>query len=216
MIGFKAPDHLPVSGVGMKVVLDKRSLFALASDTRLEMLKALEPNRRTVSQLAEVVKIDKAAVHRHLKKLEEGGFVARTEDHGFVYYALTWKSRDILNPNDKTKIVILISSSLICMLAVIIVVYLASSNGALGTTNSSAESKNDQLVDQPGGSDGRRCPHASPPVGADIALPSAALGLVAAAFLCSAYLVWRTPRQRGGEEMEGCHRYAAPCDADDD
>jgi DNA-binding transcriptional ArsR family regulator len=199
----------------MKVVLDKRSLFALASDTRLEMLKALEPNRRTVSQLAEVVKIDKAAVHRHLKKLEEGGFVSRTEDHGFVYYALTWKSRDILNPNDKTKIVILISSSLICMLALIVVVSLASSNGALGTTNSPAESKYDQLVDQPGGSDGTPIPTTSPSGGVDIALPSAVLGLVAAAFLCSAYLVWRTPRQRGGEEREGTFE-SSPLDADDD
>ncbi len=187
----------------MKVVLDKRSLFALASDTRLEMLKALEPNRRTVSQLAEAIKIDKAAVHRHLKKLEEGGFVARTEDHGFVYYALTWKSRDILNPNDKTKIVILISSSLICMLAVIIIVYLASSNGGLGTANSSAENKNGELVGQPAGADTSINPAPPSTPGADLVIPSAALGLAATAFLCSAYLVWRTPRQRGGEEMEG-------------
>lgn len=186
----------------MKVVLDKRSLFALASDTRLEMLKALEPNRRTVSQLAEAIKIDKSAVHRHLKKLEEGGFVARTEDHGFVYYALTWKSRDILNPNDKTKIVILISSSFACMLAVMIVVYLASSGG-LGTVNSAAEYKNGEMVDQPAGADASTTPIPPPSLGADVAIPSAVLGLAATAFLCSAYLVWRTPRQRGGEEMEG-------------
>lgn len=123
--GFKAPDVLSPQGNAMKVELDRRSLFALASDTRLEILKALETNRRTVSQLADLLGIDKAAVHRHLKKLEEGGFVSRTEDHGFVYYALTWKSRDILNPNDRTKIVILISSSLICLLAMIVVIYLA-------------------------------------------------------------------------------------------
>lgn len=199
----------------MKVVLDKQSLFALASDTRLEMLKALEPNRRTVSQLAEVIKIDKAAVHRHLKKLEEGGFVTRTEDHGFVYYALTWKSRDILNPNDKTKIVILISSSLICMLALLIVVYLASSNGGLGTANSAAEHKGTELVDQPAGADASPSSPPLTPPGPDLAVPSAVLGLAAAAFLCSAYLVWRTPRQRGGEEREDTEGSAAPPSNDD-
>lgn len=94
----------------MRVELDKKSLFALASDTRLEILKALQPMRRTVSQLSEALDIDKAAVHRHLKKMEEGGLVVRQEDHGFVYYGLSWKARDLMSPNENTKIVILISS----------------------------------------------------------------------------------------------------------
>lgn len=94
----------------MRVELDKKSLFALASDTRLEILKALQPMRRTVSQLSEALNIDKAAVHRHLKKMEEGGLVVRQEDHGFVYYGLSWKARDLMSPSENTKIVILISS----------------------------------------------------------------------------------------------------------
>jgi DNA-binding transcriptional ArsR family regulator len=94
----------------MRVELDKKSLFALASDTRLEILKALQPMRRTVSQLSETLNIDKAAIHRHLKKMEDGGLVVRQEDHGFVYYGLSWKARDLMSPNENTKIVILISS----------------------------------------------------------------------------------------------------------
>lgn len=97
----------------MRVELDKKSLFALASDTRLEILKALQPMRRTVSQLSETLNIDKAAVHRHLKKMEEGGLVVRVEDHGFVYYGLSWKARDLMSPNENTKIVILISSAFV-------------------------------------------------------------------------------------------------------
>ncbi|MFH1580220.1 MAG: winged helix-turn-helix domain-containing protein, partial [Thermoplasmatota archaeon] len=77
----------------MRVELDKKALFALASDTRLDILKSLQPMRRTVSQLAESLNIDKAAVFRHLKKMEEGGLVKRYEDHGFVYYGLSWKAR---------------------------------------------------------------------------------------------------------------------------
>jgi len=95
----------------MRVVLDKKSLFALASDTRLEILKSLQHMRRTVSQLSEEMQMDKAGVHRHLKKLEEGGLVKRYEDHGFVYYGLTWMGRDLMSPNENTKIVIMISTS---------------------------------------------------------------------------------------------------------
>ena len=76
-----------VSGIGrgkVRVELDRKSLMALASDTRLEILKSLVHMRRTVSQLSEVLDIDKAAVHRHLKKMEDGGLVKREEDHGFV------------------------------------------------------------------------------------------------------------------------------------
>lgn len=108
------PKPLLHSGAGaMRVELDKKSLFALASDTRLEILKALQPMRRTVSQLSEALNIDKAAIHRHLKKMEEGGLVVRQEDHGFVYYGLSWKARDLMSPNENTKIVILISSVLV-------------------------------------------------------------------------------------------------------
>lgn len=93
----------------MRVELDKKSLFALASDTRLDILKSLQPMRRTVSQLSETLNIDKAAIFRHLKKMEEGGLVKRYEDHGFVYYGLSWKARDLLSPDENTRIVVLLS-----------------------------------------------------------------------------------------------------------
>jgi len=117
-------------GEDMRVELDKKSLFALASDTRVDILRALQPMRRTVSQLSEALDIDKAAVHRHLKKMEEGGLVKRYEDHGFVYYGLSWKARDLLSPNENTRVVILLSASWALCLAVVFLV-------VLGTTNNS-------------------------------------------------------------------------------
>jgi len=99
-------------GDKMKVELDKKALFALASDSRMEILKALHPQRRTVAQLADQLSIDKAAVHRHLKKLEEGELVNRYEDHGFVYYGLSWKARDVVSPGENTKIIIVFSLTL--------------------------------------------------------------------------------------------------------
>lgn len=93
----------------MRVELDRGALFALASDTRLDILRAMQPMRRTVTQLSVAIGIDKAAVFRHLKTLEEGGLVKRYEDHGFVYYGLSWKARDIISPGENTRIVILLS-----------------------------------------------------------------------------------------------------------
>ena len=107
---------------GMRVELDKKSLFALASDTRLDILRSLQPMRRTVTQLSETLSIDKAAIHRHLKKLEDGGLVKRYEDHGFVYYGLSWKARDLLSPNENTRIIVLLSSSWVFILIAIFLV----------------------------------------------------------------------------------------------
>ena len=130
---------LSLRGHDMRVELDKKSLFALASDTRLDILRALQPMRRTVSQLSESLDIDKAAVHRHLKKMEEGGLVKRFEDHGFVYYGLSWKARDLLAPNENTRIVILLSASWIVCLAVVFLVVLGMTNN--GTVLSPGESR---------------------------------------------------------------------------
>jgi len=112
-------------GPKMKVEIDKQALFALASDSRIEILKALGPQRRTVTQLADSLGIDKAAVHRHLKKLEEGDFVVRYEDHGFVYYGLSWKARDIITPGENTKIVIVFASGWLMVAGAVIAIWAA-------------------------------------------------------------------------------------------
>jgi DNA-binding transcriptional ArsR family regulator len=120
-------------GPKMKVEIDKQALFALASDSRIEILKALGPQRRTVTQLADSLGIDKSAVHRHLKKLEEGGFVVRNEDHGFVYYGLSWKARDIISPGENTKIVIVFASGWLMVAGAFIAIWAALSRmGARG------------------------------------------------------------------------------------
>lgn len=128
----------------LRVELDKKALFALASDTRMDILKSLQPNRRTVSQLADLVGVDKAAVHRHLKKLEDGGFVKREEDHGFVYYGLSWKARDILSPNENTKIVVLITASVVMIGAVILMIYLANVGIGIGPEHTQVQPADQQ------------------------------------------------------------------------
>ncbi len=116
--------------------MDKTALFALASDTRLEMLKALQGERRTLSQLAEHLDVDKAAVHRHLRKLEDGGLVKRAEDHGFVYYSLSWKARDLISPGENTRIVVMLSTSMI-LLVICSVLLMVASSGVPGVGEAS-------------------------------------------------------------------------------
>lgn len=119
-------------GPAMRVELDKKALFALASDTRLDILKSLQPMRRTVTQLADTIGIDKAAIHRHLKTLEDGGFVKRYEDHGFVYYGLSWKARDLLSPTDNTRIVVMVALTVfLSAIAVVALLAVAVSDDAL-------------------------------------------------------------------------------------
>lgn len=127
----------------MQVELDKKSLFALASDTRLEILRALQPMRRTVTQLADSLGIDKAAVHRHLKTLEEGGFVKRYEEHGFVYYGLSWKARDLISPGENTRVIILLSATLILLMAAIVFPLAVMEGGLEGLDTRSSEPETD-------------------------------------------------------------------------
>src|SRR3972149_3560804 len=69
-----------------------------------------QPTSAAPAKPADTLEVDKAAVHRHLQKLGEGELVKRYEDHGFVYYGLSWKSRDLLSPTENTKIIVLLGT----------------------------------------------------------------------------------------------------------
>jgi len=185
----------------MRVELDKKSLFALASDTRLEILKALRPMRRTVSQLSEALNIDKAAIHRHLKKMEEGGLVVRQEDHGFVYYGLSWKARDLLSPGENTKIVIMISS--VFVFSVLAAFFLLVGLVALGTVDMPALEPRDSSA---GGEYASEDQSALNDLSEEPAVVWAAplLGLAAVAVVISVLAIrsMRRPKQRIDPEIE--------------
>ncbi len=200
----------------MRIELDRRSIFALASDTRLEILRSLQPMRRTVTQLAEALDIDKAAIHRHLKKLEEGGLVRRYEDHGFVYYGLSWKARDLMAPNENTRIVISLTSAALVLVAALVVVLAAPAllsmvqptsagegNGPGGSGDFSLGGREPDPREQgaTGGSTGGL-------VGEAVAwlltlLPAVILPLVAALMLLRAGSLMRRPKQSGQKGASG-------------
>lgn len=96
-----------------KVNLDIQSFKALASETRLDILRALDGKKMNLSEIVRATNLHKMTLHEHLGKLAEAGFIKRIErdGHKWVYYKLTWKGESLLHP-ENTRIVVMFSSTL--------------------------------------------------------------------------------------------------------
>ncbi len=100
----------------MKIVIDKKTIFALAFNIRIEILKKLNERRMTLTELSKSLNMAKTTVREHLDKLVEAELVRRVDEgRKWIYYELTEKGRKILYPNDLTRIILLLSA-LACML----------------------------------------------------------------------------------------------------
>jgi len=96
-----------------KVKIDRKALFALASETRIEILKKLNERRMTLTELSKELDISKTAVKEHLDKLVQAGLIKKVDEgRKWIYYELTGEGRKILHPEDKTKIILLLSSAI--------------------------------------------------------------------------------------------------------
>ena len=96
-----------------KVNLDINSFKALASDTRLNILKTLDGKKLSLNDIARSTNLHKVTLHEHLSRLNEAGFIKKIEreGHKFVYYQLSWKGQSLLHP-ENTRIVIMFSITL--------------------------------------------------------------------------------------------------------
>lgn len=99
-----------------RITLDRESFKALASDTRLDILRALDERQKTVTELAKELDLNKATVFEHLETLVKVDLVQKLEnERKWVYYQLSWKGRRILHP-EKITIALMLSSSLASLL----------------------------------------------------------------------------------------------------
>lgn len=102
----------PPSSVVDKITLDREVFKALASDTRLDILKALDVRQKTVTELAKELSLNKATVFEHLEKLAAVGLIQKLEDERkWVYWQLTWTGRRLLHP-EKITLALLLSSAM--------------------------------------------------------------------------------------------------------
>lgn len=87
-----------------KITLDAETFKALASSTRLTVLKALDERRKTLSELSRDLELNKATVHEHLQLLLSAELVRKRDDEGrkWIYYELTWTGERILHPEATT------------------------------------------------------------------------------------------------------------------
>jgi DNA-binding transcriptional ArsR family regulator len=95
-----------------KVTLDQASFRALASETRIAILRALAEHQMTLTELAERLGISKPGVMKHLELLQEAGLVLREDaERKWIYYRLTTKGERILDP-ERTRIALALGFSL--------------------------------------------------------------------------------------------------------
>ncbi len=99
-----------------KVTLDRDMFKALASETRLDILKALDGKKLGLNEISNEINLNKATLYEHLTKLYEAGLVKRNErqGHKWVYYTLSWKGESLLHP-ENTRIVVMFSSTFIAL-----------------------------------------------------------------------------------------------------
>ncbi len=101
-----------------KITLDRESFRALASDTRVAILKSLGKRRKMLTELSKQMDMSPSTVKEHMDNLSKAGLVVQIDDgHKWKYYELTRKGENILNPVD-TRIWIILSVSILGMIAV--------------------------------------------------------------------------------------------------
>jgi DNA-binding transcriptional ArsR family regulator len=96
-----------------KITLDADTFRALASSTRLTVLKALDERRKTLTELSRDLALNKATVHEHMQLLTAAGLVRKRDDEGrkWIYYELTWTGQRILHPEATTTFNLLLALS---------------------------------------------------------------------------------------------------------
>jgi DNA-binding transcriptional ArsR family regulator len=98
------------------IVLDRKSFEALAVESRVRILKSLRQRRKTLSELAEEMKLSVSGVKEHLQVLERAELVSKMDDgHKWKYYELTKKGSEVVAPKE-LRVWILLSISTFALL----------------------------------------------------------------------------------------------------
>ncbi len=97
-----------------KVTLDLETFKALASTSRLQVLKALDERRKTLSEISRDLDLNKATVHEHLQVLVTTGLVKKLDEgRKWIYYELSWQGQRLLHPQESTTFSVLLGLSVL-------------------------------------------------------------------------------------------------------
>jgi DNA-binding transcriptional ArsR family regulator len=102
-----------------KITLDRKAFKALASDTRVSILKSLKRQRKTLSELASEFSMSVSTVKEHLDHLAAADLVSQRDDgHKWKYYELTIRGKNVLSPGE-TRIWVILSASVLAACGVV-------------------------------------------------------------------------------------------------
>ena len=100
----------------MNITLNRKTFKALASETRVDILKALEERRKTLTELSKELDMKPSSMKEQVDKLRKSDLI-KLNDEGrkWKYYEITKTGKKILNPYE-TKVMIVLSTTLIAAL----------------------------------------------------------------------------------------------------
>lgn len=97
--------------------ITKGVIKALASDTRLEILKGLAKRRKIAADISKQMKLAPSTVNEHMKILEEAGLIRRKETgHKWIYFEITEKGRNLVQPRSPVEFIIMLSLGVVMVL----------------------------------------------------------------------------------------------------
>ncbi|MBI4015442.1 MAG: winged helix-turn-helix transcriptional regulator [Candidatus Aenigmarchaeota archaeon] len=90
--------------------IDRETIKALASESRLNILKNLSERRKMPAELQKSLGLSGSTIIEHLNILEKNSLVKRVETgHKWVYYELTEKGQSLIKPRFPTQFVIVLA-----------------------------------------------------------------------------------------------------------
>ena len=119
--------------------IDRKTLKALAADTRIDILKSLVKRRKMPSELSKELGLATPTITEHLERLAEAGLVRREETgHKWIYYELTEKGEGLVKPKVPIQFVLVLGVTLILISAGFI--YTAYFSGSYSNLSTAAPS----------------------------------------------------------------------------
>jgi DNA-binding MarR family transcriptional regulator len=107
----------------MKIIINRDILFSLSSSPRINILKSLNIQRRTLGELAKMTSLSRANTYYHLQKLVENDLVIPVQTENiWIYYTLTEKGKHLIQPDKDDNIVLMIATGLITYSAGVILI----------------------------------------------------------------------------------------------
>jgi DNA-binding transcriptional ArsR family regulator len=99
----------------MPEVLDKKTLKAISTETRQEIVKLLSERPHTASELSKKLNKHVTTVSEHLDILERSGLIRRRDStNKWIYYVLTNKGEKLVKPRFYSWIIVL-GLSIVCL-----------------------------------------------------------------------------------------------------